>query len=696
MADDGARRRNRLANETSPYLLQHADNPVDWFPWGDEAFERARTEDKPILLSVGYSSCHWCHVMAHESFEDESVARLMNEGFVNIKVDREERPDVDSVYMTVTQAMTGSGGWPMTVFLTPEGDPFYAGTYFPPEDGHGRPGFRTLLEAVRGSWEKERERLVTSAADITSRLRQATEHSARNDAPLDPALPAQAVAQLRERFDTRWGGFGGAPKFPSPSNLEFLLMHHARTSSTGDGMSAALEMVLLTLRRMAEGGIYDHLGGGFSRYSVDERWLVPHFEKMLYDNAQLVRLYLHAYQITRDSFFERIARETLAYLEREMLDTEGGFYSAQDADSEGIEGKYFVWTPAEIAEVLGEDDARVVCAAYAVTETGNFSDPHHPGFGRRNVLSTPRPLAEVAADLGIDPADLEARLGPMRAQLLEAREQRVHPGLDDKVLTSWNGLALAAFAEAGRILDDEHYVAIGLTNAASLRDRLWQDGRVLHTYKAGAARVEGLLEDYVYFGLGLVELYRATGGLEHLRFAAELLERTIERFRDEERGGFFETPESAEALILRPKSFFDAATPSGNGAAALLAFWLGRYFERPDWEALASEVVALVRDQLLQAPGGFGSIWQVAELLLAARHEVVIVGAPDARAPLEREVARRYLPSVVLAPSNEGEGLPVIEDRAPVDGAAAHICENMVCQLPVSTPEALRKQLEAL
>ena len=453
-------------------------------------------------------------------------------------------------------------------------------------------------------------------------------------------------------------------------------------------------MALATLRAMASGGIYDHLGGGFARYSVDRQWLVPHFEKMLYDNAQLVRAYVHAYQLSGDPLFERVARETLAYLEREMLDAEGGFYSAQDADSEGIEGKFFVWTPAELDEVLGTEDGRLAAEVFDVTDAGNFQDPHHPDFGRRNVLSRYRTLEEVAADLDVTAAELEARLPGWRARLLDARERRVRPGLDDKVLTSWNGLALAAFAEAGRVLGEPAYVAVAGRNADFVGASLWRDGRLLHAYKAGRARVDGLLEDYAYYGLGLIELYRATGEVGHLRWAADLLEAIEARFHDPEGGGLYESAADAERLILRQKPLFDAATPSGNGAAALLAFWLGRYFGRPEWEALAREVAALAGEQLVEGASGFGSVLQAVELLLAPPREIAIVGAAAARAPFEREVARHFLPATLLAPAAGEDGLPVLEGRAPADGAAAaYVCENLVCNLPASTVEELAAQL---
>jgi uncharacterized protein YyaL (SSP411 family) len=693
---------NRLAGETSPYLLQHASNPVDWYPWGEEAFARARAESKPVLLSVGYSSCHWCHVMAHESFEDPATAAQMNAGFISIKVDREERPDIDAVYMTATQALSGQGGWPMTVFLTPEGEPFYAGTYFPPDDRYGRPGFPAVLEAVTRAWSTDREKVLGAAAQITERLREAAARTAPRESDVDAGAPAAAVARLARTFDRAWGGWGRAPKFPAPAVLDFLLIHASlrrERPSTDLNEPGALEMVLHTLRQMANGGIYDHLGGGFARYSTDTRWLVPHFEKMLYDNAQLARVYLHASLVAPDigdrARFETVARETLDYLTREMLGPDGGFYSAQDADSEGVEGKFFAWTPAEVEAVLGADDAALFNAWYGVTVQGNFEDPHHLELGRSNVLSTPRPAVAVAAELGITEAELQARLPDLRARMLAAREQRTRPGLDDKALASWNGLALAAFAEAGRVLRDPRYLEVARRNAAFLRERVWRDGRLLHTYKDGVAHVEGMLDDYAFVGLGLVALYRATGDLAYLEQAAALLDQLTARFLDPETGTFFDTAGDAEALLFRQRSLQDGPMPSGNAAAAHLAYWLGRYCERRDWEELARGLAAATLAQLGEYPSATGGALQLAEVLLAPRRELAITGDPTARVALEAEVATRYLPALLLAPGQDG-GIPILEGRGVPEGAAAYLCEDMVCALPVTSAEALAAQLDAL
>ncbi len=690
-ANDG--KANRLAHETSPYLLQHAHNPVDWYPWGEEAFERARREDKPILLSVGYSSCHWCHVMAHESFENEHIAGLMNEYYVNVKVDREERPDVDSVYMTAVQAITGQGGWPMTVFMTPDGRPFYAGTYFPPEDGYGRPGFPRVLEGLRVAWVNERERLLQSADEITAHLRRATERVPAADGVEVPAsLPEQAVALFRQAYDDSWGGFGQAPKFPSPANLDFLLAYHARAGGTDQATPTALDMVLHTLRSMAAGGMYDQLGGGFSRYSVDRHWLVPHFEKMLYDNAQLARTYLHAFQLTRDPLYERIVRETLDYLLREMLDEEGGFYAAQDADSEGIEGKYFVWTLDELRDALG-DDADFAASAFGVSEEGNFTDPHHPELTGRSVLTRRADTDLVAREFDITSEEAERRIADVRARLLAEREKRVKPGLDDKLLTSWNGLALAAFAEAARVLREPQYRAAAERNAAFVREKLWVDGALLHTFKAGQARIDGMLEDYAYYGLGLVELFKLNGNLEHLRWARELFDVVRRDFRDDEHGAFFETSRTSEDLLLRQKPLFDSATPSGNGAAALLALWLSRYYNDAELAGAAKEVIAQVHDHILSAPTGFGVTLQVIDFLLSPPRELVIVGNAAQRAAFEDVAAGQFDPWLAIAPT-EGDGdLPLFEGREATGEPTAYVCENMVCNLPARSPQELAAQL---
>ncbi|MYA52298.1 MAG: thioredoxin domain-containing protein [Dehalococcoidia bacterium] len=680
---------NRLAGETSPYLLQHAENPVDWYPWGEEAFARARAEEKPVLLSVGYSTCHWCHVMAHESFESHEIAGLMNEHFVNIKVDREERPDIDGVYMTAVQALTGQGGWPMTVFMTPDQKPFFAGTYFPPEDAHGRPGFPRLLQTIKATWDERREDIVNSADSISDQLAEAATRSAPEE-PFDAAVAGGAVQAMLRSADEVWGGFGTAPKFPAPANLDFLLTRAARADDPAHARIRT--MIERTLWGMASGGMYDQIGGGFARYSVDVQWLVPHFEKMLYDNAALARVYLHAYQLFGDPEHARIVRETLAYLEREMLDEEGGFYSAQDADSEGIEGKFFLWTVDQVAGLLG-DEAEAFSQFFGVTREGNFYDPHNPELLGRNVLS--RRTDPVPGAGGLAAGALADRIEGWRRTLFEERSKRVPPETDDKVLTSWNGLALAAFAEAARVLDDPRLREIAEGNARFVRERMWADGVLLHTYKGGVARIEGMLEDYAYYGLGLVELYRLTGERDYLDWANALVDVVVERFHDNENGGFFETADGAEELLFRQKPRFDQATPSAAASTALLALTLQRYGLRTDGETIAREVVAGVQSLILDAATGFGATLQVIDLLASPPRELAIVGTPGDRAPFERVAADRFLPGLVLAPAAAPNGLPLLEGREAPDGdATAWLCENMVCQLPAGSPAELSAQIE--
>ena len=691
---------NRLARESSPYLRQHAGNPVDWYPWGEEAFARARAEQKPVLLSVGYSTCHWCHVMAHESFENAAIAGRMNEWFVSVKVDREERPDVDAAYMLATQALSGQGGWPMTVFLTPEREPFYAGTYYPPEDRHGRPGFPRLLESVHRAWEERRGDVLRAAGSITERLQAAVRFEPPGGLELDDAAAESAVARLRSAYDARWGGFGGAPKFPSPPTLEFLLAHDALGGGGPDAPSAT-DMVLQTLRRMAAGGIYDQLAGGFARYSVDERWLVPHFEKMLYDNAQLARVYLHAHQVTGDALFARIAAETLEAVEDELGLPGGGYAAALDADSEGVEGKYYLWSAEDVAGVVGRGsaDERLVHLAYGVSAGGNFADPHHPELTGRNVLTRERTGEELAAELGEPAAAVEERLALVRRRLLDARSRRIPPHRDEKLLASWNGLLLAALAEAARVLDEPRYLARAERLAALLWEEMRDGGRLLHVRREveGTSRhVSGMLEDYAFVGLGFLELYRVRGDLGDLARAERLAAETVELFHDAEGGGFFDTAEDAERLILRQKTIADHATPSGNAAAAQLLGWIARYRVEPRYEQLASEAVALAQAGMVEHAAGFGGAWLARALLAAPRREAVLVGDAAARAPLARELAKRFLPALVVAPAERGGGLPLLEGRGVTGAAVAYLCEEMVCDLPATTSREFARQLDGI
>ena len=678
---------NRLAGETSPYLLQHAHNPVEWYPWGEEALEKSKREDKPILLSIGYSACHWCHVMERESFENEEIARQMNEQFVNIKVDREERPDLDQIYMSAVQMMTRHGGWPLTVFLTPDLVPFYGGTYFPPEDRHQMPGFPRILAAVSEAYRTRPEEVRQSAWEILSELRRmgVAQESAEG---IDAQLLDHAFRGLARSFDPSFGGFGGAPKFPSSMNLDFFLRTYKRT-----GDARALEMTAHSCRMMAQGGMYDQLGGGFHRYSTDARWLVPHFEKMLYDNALLTRLYLHAYQATGEQFFRRVAEETLGYVRREMLDELGAFYSTQDADSEGVEGKFFVWDLEEVESLLGPEDARLFCAYYDVTEGGNFEE--------RNILHVERPAAEVARAEKVTAERLTEALNRGRGILYTERERRVKPGRDEKVITAWNGLMLEAFAEASAVLGREDYREVAERNAEFILNTLMPDGLLLHVYKDGRAKHVGFLDDYAFVVSGLVTLYETTGRVRWLEAASALADRMVEEFWDEEGGGFFYNGRSGEKLIVRNKDYFDNATPSGNSVAAEALLRLSVLTGNEDYRRKAVNILRLVRDAVERYPSAFGYALGAIDFYLSTPKEIVVVGEAEQARPLLREVWGRYLPNKVVVASSVDDGeaarlVPLLQDRAAQGGrATAYVCENYTCQRPVTTPEELAKQLDA-
>ncbi|MGB3681731.1 MAG: thioredoxin domain-containing protein [Rubrobacteraceae bacterium] len=678
---------NRLADETSPYLLQHKDNPVDWFPWGEEALEKAKEEDKPVLLSVGYSACHWCHVMERESFEDEETARMMNEHFVSIKVDREERPDIDSIYMSAVQALTKHGGWPMTVFMTPEGAPFYGGTYFPPVPSRGMPSFQQLLLSLADAYENRRDEVLQSAESVRDYLKAAT-GAAIPQSALGPELLDAAAETLKSQLDRRFGGFGGAPKFPQTMNLEVLLRHYHRT-----GDREALSGVEDTLRKMASGGIYDQPGGGFARYSVDAQWLVPHFEKMLYDNALLSRIYLETYQATGDEFYKRIAAETLDYVLRDMTSPEGGFYSAEDADSEGEEGKFYVWTPAEIQAALDPEEATLALRYWDVTEAGNFEG--------KNILNVPRPPEAVAGEFGISPDELRRRVEGVRAKLLAARERRVRPGRDEKVLAAWNGLMLYSFALAARVLGREDYRKAAERNASFLLRELRAGGRLRRSYKDGRARFNGYLEDYAMVADGLVALYEATFEPRWLEEADSLCGAISELFWDESRASFYDTPVDHEELVTRPRDVYDNAAPSGTSVAAEVLLKLALFLDRDDYRQRAEAVLEDLSGGMDQLPGAFGRLLAALDFYLSQPREVAIVGEPgraDTRALVETLYAR-YLPNKVVAgrdPEDDGAAgfIPLLSDRPARDGkATAYVCEGYACQSPTTEPEELARQL---
>jgi len=630
---------NRLSAETSPYLLQHADNPVDWYPWGEEAFAKARAEDKPVLLSVGYAACHWCHVMEHESFEDDETAALMNERYVNIKVDREERPDVDSLYMDAVVALTGHGGWPMTVFLTPEGEPFLGGTYYPPEPRHGLPSFKQVLAAISDAYRQRRGDITSQARALVEAVRRSAELAPSND-PLTESLLADASRALRAQFDAEWGGWGGAPKFPQASTLEFLLRMHLR------GDEEALPMVTATLDAMAAGGMYDLVGGGFHRYSVDEAWLVPHFEKMLYDNALLASTYLHAWVVTGEERYRRVVEETLDYMVRELRLPEGGFASAQDADTEGVEGLTFTWTPEE----------------------GVREDLLHPFEHGRFVIR-----GELSAE--------------ERGRLFELREQRPKPLRDDKAIAAWNGLALAGLAEAGRRLERSDYIDAARELGEFLLGPLSTEGRLHRTLRAGQAKGTGYLEDYADVANGLLELHVATGDLRWLEEANRLARLTVELFADEERGGFYLSPADGEELVARKKDLEDQPTPSGNSMLAYVLLKLARIYGDDELERRAVGVFRLVHRALSRVPAAFGHALTALDLHFSARREIAILGPVDA--PVARAALEPFEPNSVVAVGPADE-IPLLAGKGLVDGKpAVYVCEHFACQAPITKPQDL-------
>jgi uncharacterized protein YyaL (SSP411 family) len=676
---------NRLIDETSPYLRQHAHNPVDWYPWGEEALAKARTEDKPIFLSIGYSACHWCHVMEHESFEQEATAALMNKLYVNIKVDREERPDLDAIYMDAVISMTNSGGWPMSVFLTPDGRPFYGGTYYPPEPRYGMPSFTQVLQSVADAYQQRREAVLGQADRLTQSL-QGTAALRAAEGDLGTELLDEAVGQLQEYFDDEDGGFGSQPKFPQPMTLDFLMAYYARL-----GDLDALYMVETTLEKMAHGGIYDQLGGGFHRYSVDKVWLVPHFEKMLYDNSQLLRSYLHAWQITDRPLYKQVVAETIDYILREMTAPTGGFYSTQDADSEGEEGKFFVWTPREIEAVLDAHDAAIFETYYGVSDRGNFEG--------HNILSVVRTVDNVAERFRVTPAEVERVLATGRQKLFAVRAARIKPGRDEKILTEWNGLMIHALAECGVVLGRADALQAAVNAANFILAHMSQaDGKLYRSYKDGQARFNAYLEDYAAFIRGVIALYEATFDLRWLGEASRLTQLMFAQFHDQENGGFFQTGVDHEQLVVRRKDFIDNAIPSGNALAAEALVRLSMLVGNADYRQEAMRIVLIMKEAIPRQPTGFGRLLGVLETLLSPSQEIAIVGAMDDEATraLLTEVRRHHLPNTVLAfkePAAESL-LPILEGRTLVDGkAAAYVCENYACQLPVTTVPELRRLL---
>jgi uncharacterized protein YyaL (SSP411 family) len=682
---------NRLANETSPYLLQHQHNPVDWHPWGAEAIERARREDKPIFLSIGYSACHWCHVMEHESFEDAGIAALLNRDFVSIKVDREERPDLDHIYMNAVQLMTGRGGWPMSMFLTPDLQPFYGGTYWPPHAGRGMPGFDQVLTAVADAWKNRRDQAVAQAEEMTTVLRGM--HAAyASDGELEPSLLTGASTALQHMFDPVHGGFGSAPKFPHSMDLQLLLRVWRRRPQQG-----ILDIVKLTLDRMAAGGIYDHLGGGFARYSVDERWLVPHFEKMLYDNALLAVAYLEAYQATGDPKYAQIVRETLDYLARDMTDPAGGIYSTEDADSEGEEGKFYVWRPDEIRQVLGDERGKAFCYVYDVTDEGNFEG--------HSILNLPKTIEQCAVLLSRDLGELVNELAESRRLLFEVRAKRVRPGRDDKIITSWNALAIDAFARAAAALDEPRYRDAAVRCASFILTQLGDgSGKLLHTWRGGQAKLDAYLDDYAGMSNALVSLYEATFDERWIDEAVRLAAIMIDDFADHEQGGFFYTAAGHEALITRPKEWQDGSTPSGNSLAATALVRLAKFTGRDDFAEAAQRTLRGGATVMRQAPMAAGQLLLALDFWLGPTPEIVIIGDPASTetGSAIKDLGRRFIPNKIVAcraQPQEGStalaGLFVGKSSGAV-APSVYVCQNFTCQAPVIGLEAVLRAWDEL
>jgi uncharacterized protein len=698
---------NRLAAEKSPYLLQHAHNPVDWYPWGEAAFEKARKEDKPIFLSVGYSTCHWCHVMERESFENEAIADLLNEHFVSIKVDREERPDIDSIYMTYVQATTGGGGWPLNVWLTPELKPFFGGTYFPPEDRWGRPGLPSMLERIATAWREERSAVESSADQVTRQLRQFSEVKVEPTVEAEVSLLDAAVRQIQASYDPQFGGFGGAPKFPRPVTLNFLLRSYVRT-----GDPESLQMTLHTLRKMAEGGMHDQLGGGFHRYSVDATWHVPHFEKMLYDQAQLATVYLDAFQLTRDSFYADVARDILDYVLREMTGPEGEFYSAEDADSirpeqpgELVEGAFYVWTQSEINAALGEKAAAVFSFHYGVEPAGNAPSDPHGEFRNQNILSIRHTLAETADAFGLAAEATDRQLAASRRRLLDLRDGRPRPRRDDKALTAWNGLMISAFARAASILQESRYRSAAVRAADYIDTRLSDPatGQLLRRSRGGESAIDGFVDDYAFTIQGLLDLYEASLDVRWLERAIALQRIQDERFWDPDGGGYFTTAGEDPNLLFRIKDDHDGAEPSPNSIAALNLLRLSQMTDAPDWRVKAERLFAVFGAQMKKAASAMPQMLAALEFHLSPPRQIILAGTledPDTQALLQ-EVYSRFLPNTVLLLADGGEGqrklaeqLEYIRGNEPLDGrATAYVCEQSVCQLPVTDPSALAAQL---
>jgi uncharacterized protein YyaL (SSP411 family) len=690
---------NHLRNETSPYLRQHADNPVDWYPWTLEAFEKARKEDKPIFLSIGYSTCHWCHVMAHESFENPELARLMNETFVSIKVDREERPDIDSIYMRACQVMTGTGGWPLTIIATPDKKPIFAATYIPRESRFRLEGMMELIPRIRDVWATRRGEALSLSDKITTLLQETSRDTTGED--LGKATLKLAYEQLVEPFDEQHGGFSRAPKFPTPTNLLFLLRYWKRS-----GDAKALHMVEKTLQAMRRGGIYDHIGFGFHRYSTDSQWLLPHFEKMMYDQAMVAMAYIEAYQATNKEDYRKTAREIFTYVLRDMTGPQGGFLSAEDADSEGEEGKFYVWTHEQVREALGNEEADLVCQVFDIKKDGNFAEEASGEKSGANILHLRKPLDEIAADLNLSVQDLEARLEVARQKLFDYRDKRVHPMKDDKILTDWNGLMIAALAKGAQAFDEPRYAEAACSAADFILGTMRKaNGRLWHRHRGQWTGVDANLDDYAFLVWGLIELYQATFDTSHLRFALELTDDMVRHFWDEDGGGFYFVPDDGEALLIRKKDIHDTALPSANSVAMLNLLRLGRVTGNPDFEERAAKLGRAFPGGVSESPAAYAQLMVALDFAIGPSYEVVIAGdsqAEDVRT-MTRELGRRFLPSkVVLLNRNDGNVPEIAElaeftkDQSSIGGkATAYVCVNHSCKSPTTDIDKMLELLDA-
>lgn len=696
MHHDENKKANRLAQEKSPYLLQHAYNPVDWYPWGEEAFERARREDKPIFLSIGYSTCHWCHVMERESFEDQEVADVLNRTFVCIKVDREERPDIDNIYMSVCQAMTGSGGWPLTIFMSPDKRPFFAGTYFPKKSVYGRMGVIELANRVEHLWRSAREDIGKTADSVMQSL-QAISDVRPGDLPGEDVLH-MAYGQLEKRFDEVRGGFGSVPKFPTPHNLSFLLRYWKRT-----GKAKALEMAEKTLLAMSMGGIYDHIGFGFHRYSTDKYWLLPHFEKMLYDQALLAVVYLEAYQATGKDRYAAVAREIFAYVLRDMTSPTGGFYSAEDADSEGEEGKFYVWSAEEIESLLGSEDAALFKAVYNVKDEGNFHDEATRTLTGLNILHRTKTLTELAGVFAMPETELAEKLDRLRQTVFRIRKKRIHPHKDDKVLTDWNGLMIAALALGGQVLNEPHYTDSAKKAAGFILSHLKKDGRLVKRYRDGEASLPAHLDDYAFLVWGLLELYQSTFDVSYLTEALSLNQLTIDRFWDKKNGSFYFTADDAEDVLVRHRELYDGAVPSGNSVAALNNLRLARLTGNSGLEEVAGKIARAFSGEIQEMPQAYPQMLCAIDFMVGPSLEIVIAGNPKAAdtEQMLRKLYRAFVPNKVVLlhpPGDEGRSIeaiaPFTKEQQSVEGrATAYICRDFACRAPVTDAETFMKML---